>query len=66
MREVQLLGDFVDRRSRLVFFAVVIVVGSVMHYAPRDWNPFIVFPGVAFEVIGVVGFLATLVRTGGE
>ena len=51
-----------NRRRRLLFFAVVIVVGTVMHYAPPDWNPFIVFPGIALEVVGVVGFLVTLVR----
>ena len=59
-------GGLLNRRRRLLFFAAVIVVGTVMHYAPPDWNPFIVFPGVALEVIGVVGFWVTLVRKGSE
>lgn len=52
-----------NRRKRLLLFGAVFVVGTVMHWVPPDWNPFIVFPGMILEIVGVVGFLVTLVRT---
>ena len=53
-------------RRRLLVFGALFLLGVVMHWAPPDWNPFIVFPGMLLEIVGVVGILVTLVRSGAK